>query len=274
MIRYLTFYGLLFIIAGCTSGKVPTMRYQAYPLEYSFKIESDSLYISVNNQLKCPVRIMLPDSALGQNLERNGFAYIEAEKKKVFTVYLQGEKTYDNRLQWRLGKPVSEPKIGALILPFPIGKHYKIIQGYNGKYSHQGPLSKYALDFDLNVGDTICSADEGFVVGLITKYSKNGKSKEWRDYANFITIYNPKTNVLTEYGHLKQDGALVNLGDFIKGGQAIAVAGNTGWSTTPHLHFVAFYRNEDWKAEPLKIVFKDNIEAEKLKRGDVVKRTN
>lgn len=265
-------YVLFFVLVGCASVKLPTTKYQAYPIAYSLNVANDSLYISVNNKLKCPVRILLPNSKLNQRLERNSLALLEAEEKKTFSIYLEGQKAYNEGIQWRLGKPISKPNLGQFSLPFPKGKEYKIIQGYDGTYSHQIGLAKYALDFEMKVGDTICSADDGYVVGLVNKYSKNGKSKEWIDFANFITIYNPKTNVFTEYAHLKQNGTLVSLGNFVEAGQPIALAGNTGWSTTPHLHFVAFYRDEEWNAEPIKIVFKGNIEAENLKVGDVVKR--
>ena len=36
-------------------------------------------------------------------------------------------------------------------LPFLKGKRYKVLQGQNGSFTHKGPVSKYAIDFKMNV---------------------------------------------------------------------------------------------------------------------------
>lgn len=38
------------------------------------------------------------------------------------------------------------------------------------------------------------------------------------------------------YAHLEKDGVIVNIGDEIEDGSVIAISGNTGGSTGPHLH--------------------------------------
>src|SRR5207253_2765353 len=39
------------------------------------------------------------------------------------------------------------------------------------------------------------------------------------------------------YWHLSQNGVMVNLGDHVVRGQTLALSGNTGSSSAPHLHF-------------------------------------
>jgi murein DD-endopeptidase MepM/ murein hydrolase activator NlpD len=39
------------------------------------------------------------------------------------------------------------------------------------------------------------------------------------------------------YGHLKQNGSLVKVGDHVEQGQVFALSGNSGASEEPHLHF-------------------------------------
>ncbi len=63
------------------------------------------------------------------------------------------------------------------------------------------------------------------------------------DYGNRVIIehgHGSKT-YQTFYGHLDQ--VLVNVGDSVTTGTKIAVGGNSGWSTAPHLHFEVRYGN-------------------------------
>ena len=128
--RNYTLVGLLFLLFGCNTVKLPTTKYQAYPVEYLLQVANDSLYISINNQLKCPVRILLPDTILNQRLEQNGFAIIEPQGKKKYSVFLDGQTSYSRGIQWRLGAPVVKPNINQFTLPFANGKAYKIIELY------------------------------------------------------------------------------------------------------------------------------------------------
>jgi murein DD-endopeptidase MepM/ murein hydrolase activator NlpD len=40
-----------------------------------------------------------------------------------------------------------------------------------------------------------------------------------------------------EYLHLRHGGTVVKPGDRVVAGQLIGYSGNTGWSSTPHIHF-------------------------------------
>ncbi|MEM6722694.1 MAG: M23 family metallopeptidase, partial [Bacteroidota bacterium] len=111
---------------------------------------------------------------------------------------------------------------------------------YNGSFSHNHVGSRYALDFDLSVGDTICSAGDGYVIGMIEGYKYGGSNRKWRPYANTITIYHPDQGALTQYAHLIENGAFVEVGDSVRTGQAIGLSGKTGFTSTPHLHFNVF----------------------------------
>jgi murein DD-endopeptidase MepM/ murein hydrolase activator NlpD len=157
--------------------------------------------------------------------------------------------------------------------PFPKGKNYSIIQGYNGRFTHKSKKSKYAIDFNLQIGDTITSVDDGFVVGIVEDYSKFGLSKKWRDNdkSNYITIYHPHSGLFTQYVHLHYKGALVDLGDFVYKYQPIALSGMTGYTTTPHLHFnVKIPTNENGLISS-PIEFENNIKGGDLKKGDKIK---
>ncbi|MEO0341692.1 MAG: M23 family metallopeptidase, partial [Bacteroidota bacterium] len=139
-------------------------------------------------------------------------------------------------------------------------------------FTHSGSYQKYAIDFDLSVGDTVCNVDDGYVVGLKEGYKTFGLSKKWRaaDYSNYLTIYHPNSGLYTQYVHLDFEGVLVKLGDFVSRGQVIGISGRTGFTTTPHLHFNVLKPSEDGSLISTPIEFEDGTNGESLKKKDVV----
>ncbi len=129
------------------------------------------------------------------------------------------------------------------MLPYENGKSYRVLQGYGSRFSHVG-LEQYAVDFNMSVGTPVHAARAG-VVARIEESSDKGC---WDDgcgaYANYIVILHDD-GTTGEYYHLQQNGALINVGDRIVAGQKIALSGNTGHTTMPHLHF-AVYRAAAW----------------------------
>lgn len=156
----------------------------------------------------------------------------------------------------------------SFFLPYPYGQTQAIMQGYNGNFSHNNDGARYALDFALAVGDTVCAAADGYVVGVIEGYEKGGNNSKWMDYANFINLYHPDKNVYTQYVHLQQNGSLVEVGDQVLAGQAIGISGATGWTSKPHLHFNVV-RWEDGKRISLPATFgqKSLVPGSELRKG-------
>jgi murein DD-endopeptidase MepM/ murein hydrolase activator NlpD len=121
-------------------------------------------------------------------------------------------------------------------LPYPKGMSHFLIQGYNSQLSHRGRL---ALDFKMNTGSVITAARGGVVVRVEEGFTKGGVSKKYYGKANQVVIrHNDGSHAY--YGHLQYNGALVNMGDAVKQGDTIAKAGSTGYSATPHLHFIVW----------------------------------
>ncbi len=85
------------------------------------------------------------------------------------------------------------------------------------------------VDLKINVGDTIRAAFDGKV--RLTKFERRG-------YGYYVVVRH--TNDLeTVYGHLSK--FLVEPDQYVKAGDPIALGGNTGRSTGPHLHFETRY---------------------------------
>ena len=87
------------------------------------------------------------------------------------------------------------------------------------------------VDLKVQIGDTIYAAFDGRVP--LTKFEGRRKG-----YGYYVVVRH--TNDLeTVYGHLSK--FLVEPGAYVKAGDPIALGGNTGRSTGPHLHFETRY---------------------------------
>ena len=157
-----------------------------------------------------------------------------------------GDRTGKYRIScdWTIGdKDALHDDEQLYMLPYENGKSYRVLQGYGSRFSHVG-LEQYAVDFNMSVGTPVHAARAG-VVARIEESSDKGC---WDDgcgaYANYIVILHDD-GTTGEYYHLQQNGALIDVGDHIIAGQKIALSGNTGHTTMPHLHF-AVYRAAEW----------------------------
>lgn len=120
-------------------------------------------------------------------------------------------------------------------MPFPEGLRFEVFQGNDGSFSHTG-LNRFAWDFGLPEGTQVCAAAQGRVVRVKHDSNVGGTSPELYGHANAIII-DHGNGLFTQYLHMKQGSSKVREGDLVSGGQVVALSGNTGFSSTPHLHF-------------------------------------
>ena len=121
-------------------------------------------------------------------------------------------------------------------LPFEKLSSSRIVQGYNGTFSHR---DKYLLDFEMLIGTPVHAARDGVVISIVDINERNCSTKNCIKYNNYLLLHHAD-GTFSEYVHLKKKGVKVKVGDKVKKGQLIAESGNTGWSTGPHLHFSVF----------------------------------
>ena len=160
---------------------------------------------------------------------------------------------------YNFGDPNAKADKTLYQLPFAKGGRYECIQGFNGKFSHRSIASKYALDFKMPVGSPIHAARDGIVI-----YTKEDSDEGGRDRDKYINKTNKimilqSDGTIANYVHLKHKGVEVEIGDEVVTGQLIGYSGNTGFTTTPHLHFVVRVTDQ-----AVKIKFEEN---KKIKSG-------
>jgi murein DD-endopeptidase MepM/ murein hydrolase activator NlpD len=137
----------------------------------------------------------------------------------------------------QFGDPAAVPSTYAYAIPFHAGEEHRLIQGFGGTFSHTGS-NQYAIDFECPEGTPVVAARDGTVVAVNDAATDHGTTAEFTDYdhTNFVLIAHDD-GTLGQYMHLEPSGVDVQPGDKVRRGQYIARSGNTGYSTTPHLHF-------------------------------------
>lgn len=118
--------------------------------------------------------------------------------------------------------------LGTGRFAWPVPNFYKVSShfGPRGRKHHDG------IDIPAPRGTPIVAVDDGLVI-----YSDNGI----RGYGNMIVVAHGD-DMFTVYAHNQKNK--VDKGDKVKKGEVIALLGNTGRSTGPHLHFEIRLKNK------------------------------
>ena len=146
-------------------------------------------------------------------------------------------------------------------LPTDIGNFFFISQGYKGWFSHK---KQYALDFKLKEGSLVFAAREGIVFKVAAHNTEGGMSKKYLSKGNYIIIRH-LDGTYAAYWHLKHNGVSVEIGQEVSRGDKIGESGNTGYSTSAHLHFEVYYFNEKGNQVTFPTVFQTSKGTKKLR---------
>lgn len=121
----------------------------------------------------------------------------------------------------------------------------------NSNFGYRRSRFHYGIDVDLEIGDSVLASFEGIV--RIAKYDPT--------YGRVIVIRH-QNGLETLYAHLSKFN--VEVGDYVQAGDPIALGGNSGRSTGPHLHFEVRYLGEP--INPNDII---DFESGQLKMNDI-----
>ena len=129
---------------------------------------------------------------------------------------------------------------------------YPIKGRITSRYGVRRRVNHNGIDIAVKVGDTICSAFDGRV--RFSKATETG-------YGTLVIIRHDN-GIETYHGHLSK--RLVEAGDRVVAGQPIALGGNSGRSTGPHLHFECRYMGQSFDPERIIDFRTGNLRREEL----------
>ncbi len=124
------------------------------------------------------------------------------------------------------GSPVRRPIITSAF-------GYRTHPIFKTKKMHHG------VDLRVQMGSPVYTAANGIVTRVVSK-NVGGYGK--------LVVVRHKYGFSTAYAHLS--ATKVKVGDIIKKGQVIALGGNSGSSTGPHLHYEVHYRGKAINPRP------------------------
>ncbi|OCG07411.1 hypothetical protein A9G13_03975 [Gilliamella sp. wkB178] len=149
---------------------------------------------------------------------------IKNGSKDYYAILADDGKYYD----------VNGASLAQSFVRYPLSKRARVSSGFNPRRLHPitGQVTPHnGVDFAVSRGTPVLSVGNGEVV--IAKYSGSA--------GNYIAIRHGR-QYMTTYMHL--DKILVKPGQQVKQGDKIALSGNTGRSTGPHLHFELHINNK------------------------------
>ncbi len=147
------------------------------------------------------------------------------------------------------------------LLPYGQKASYKVLQGYNGPWGHEGH-SAFAYDFQMPIGTPVHAARSGKVVHLEDSHSDSTRKAGEEN----VVIIRHDDGTYARYYHLTQKGVRVVIGDDVKQGQLIGLSGDSGASAGPHLHFDVTKGCFEWGCQTIKMDFR-NVKENPLKQG-------
>lgn len=243
------------------------------PVRFRLKQDGDSLRVQAVSMCFAPIEVLIGK----ENSDTEPTSYLVESFDSLFitegvhTVRDSAVKLVTDKysIRYFLGHPdLIKPDTTYLYrLPFEEGRKYKVTQGWNTRPSHNTNISRYAYDFNLQVGDPVHAARDGIVIKTVDWF-KNQGGPELRHEGNRILIMHSDGTIAT-YVHLEHKGVFVSEGEMVERGQIIGSSGLTGYTSGPHLHFVL--RKERDISIPM--YFK-GYEGEELRKGKKYRAKN
>ncbi len=237
----------------------------AEPVRVDTKEGSGRTVLVADNDLACPVTVLLDFTKL-DNVAPPGavplVAVVPANARgrtvaELAAVDPKKGTAFGYRWRWELGDATGARHApdGPYLPPFAHGMKFKMIQAFDGSFSHFG-AERYAVDFDMPEGTEIRAGRGGLVARVKEDSDRGGPTRDFAKDGNYVYVLHDDGS-FGVYIHFRKDGVAVSPGQKVKRGDLIGYSGNTGFSDTPHLHFAVMLPTLRGEQESVPFAFAD-----------------
>ncbi|MEP7268063.1 MAG: M23 family metallopeptidase [Saprospiraceae bacterium] len=191
------------------------------------EIGAQNLYISKMQKL-INGEVEMPDPNMDKNIAIAKPVNTEPVPKSAAEIALEDEQLVEKQIS-----NVTNQRLSNVVKPFTIERLY-FIAPVQGEVSEKMSSDKNHLGVDIIVprNTEVKSVMDGTI--LSADYTM--------DTGNSLTILH-KNDIVSVYRHNSK--LLKKAGDFVKAGEVVAIAGNSGEQTNgPHLHFELWYQGK------------------------------
>ncbi len=207
-ISALAMMALSFTFAGAQ-----TVEYKNRPAQHNAEHQDLLAYQSnINDQIMLQETLDYMDGIFNEEEEPEMDIYTEGWDSGLVNCYKAADVPETAKIDV---SNFAMPTMGYVTSPYGYRRRFRRV--------HKG------VDLKVQIGDTIRAAFDGKV--RLTKFERKG-------YGYYVVVRH-ENGLETVYGHLSK--FLVEPDTYVKAGDPIALGGNTGRSTGPHLHFETRY---------------------------------
>lgn len=205
-------------------------------LDLNFKTDSLQRVINLNDQFYASIKEVLQGKV--KKVDFNRDSIIAAAKADTFSMAITLPIKADSLLRKKVAK---EDKYNL----FDTAKKatFELFSPVSGKVATKYDIAKkqYGVKVNVKKGTPVKSASDGTVI-----------FSGWTSESGFVIILEHPNALLSVYKH--NESLSKSQGDLVKAGEVIAIAGNTGQSSTntPQLHFELW--NDGYPTNPLNFV--------------------
>jgi len=152
------------------------------------------------------------------------------------------------------------------VLPYPPGVTYTMFQG-NCSPPPGGHQTTFAYDFDHAMGDPITAARDGRVTNTTNNLPDDGNPANAG--GNSVWVLHADGTVAA-YFHMSQGSVMVTAGQDVVAGDMLGLAGNSGASSGPHLHFQVFETNSSFNNDDAVPITFNNVTGRMGSNGELL----